>query len=52
MTEAEVGVISCEDGGRRYKLKSAADHENLKKSRKWIISWSLQKECSLANTLI
>ena len=41
MKEAEVGVISFEDGGRGHRPKTADDFLKVKKARKWIPPWSL-----------
>lgn len=38
MTEAEIGVMFSEDGGRGQKPRNAGGHQKLKKARNWILS--------------
>ena len=40
-----------EDAGRGHEPRSAGGLQKLEKAKKWILSCSLQKECSAADTL-
>lgn len=50
--EADVGVLSFEDGRWGHKQMYAGGSQKLVKARKLILPQSFQKEYSLANSLI
>ena len=49
MAEAEIGVMHFEGGERDHKATNSSGHWVLKRMRRRIFPWSLQKE--LADTL-
>lgn len=51
MMETQIGSDSLEDGARIHKPRNSGRHQQLKKTRKWVLFSEPLKGTSMANTL-